>query len=119
MADTIKYPFGAMDNQVLADSATPSITVLNTVTRITNPVLGQAVTGLVLVAGTGLVDGAEVFVVISQSGTGRDVAFNLSNSTAPALTGVSDDIDVIALQFQKSSGLFLAKGLWAKIHDDA
>jgi len=116
----IKYPFGPCDEQSLADAATMTQTINNTLTIISRAGgFGQAVTGLSLLAAQDLPAGAKVIVRIAQGATGRNVTFGAAGSTvtAPVLTGVANDVDTISLVYDGSA--FLAETVWQKVVDAA
>lgn len=117
----IRFPFSNIQVLTMEDSATPTVTITDPFTRIINPTLGQAVTGLILDADTDQIpDGARVFIDITQSATGRDVTLNATYATAPVLTGVASDRDVLELEWNATTGKFTAlAAAWSKIVDAA
>lgn len=117
----IKYPFGAAPIEAIEDAAVPdTITIQNTKTIVRKTGgFSQAVTALSLLAAGDLMVGSEVIVRIEQGATGRNVSFGLAGSTitAPNLTGVASDIDVITLVWDGSA--FKATTTWLKVFDAA
>ena len=116
----VKFPFGPCDEQALTDAATMTLTINNTLTQVTREGgFGQAVSGLSLQAAQDLPAGAQVVVRIEQGATGRNVTFGSAGSTitAPVLTGVANDIDVITLEWTGSK--FRATTTWQKVYDAA
>lgn len=114
----IRFPFGPADEQAIPDAATSLLTITNTFTILKRTGgLGQAVTGLSLLADQGLMKGSKVKVDIAQGATGRNVTFGSAGSTivAPALTGAANDRDVIELTWTGSA--FEADTVWQKIVD--
>jgi hypothetical protein len=118
--DEIIFPYGHCDQQALADAATMTQTIKNTLTQITREGgFGAAVTGLSLLANPNIRKGSRVSIRIEQGATGRNVTFGSAGSTitAPVLTGVANDIDVIELEW---TGLkFRALTTWQKVVDAA
>lgn len=116
----VRFPFGNIDVLTMDDSATPTVTITDPFTRVINPTLGQAVTGLILDADEELPDGARVLIDITQGGTGRSVTLNATYAVAPALTGVANDRDVLELEYNSTTGTFTAlAAAWSKIVDAA
>lgn len=116
----IQFPFGNCDQQSITDAATSTVTISNTYTQLRKTGgFAQAVTGLSLSATDGLRKGAQVVVRIEQGATGRNVTFGSAGDTvtAPVLTGVANDIDVITLEWDGSA--FKAVTTWLKVHDAA
>ena len=117
----IKFPFGAAPIEAIGDAAVPdTITIQNTKTIVRKTGgFAQAVTALSLLAAGDLMVGSEVIVRIEQGATGRNVTFGSAGSaiTAPALTGVANDIDVITLVWDGSA--FKATTTWLKVYDAA
>jgi len=112
----IRYPFGPADVQALADAATMTQTITNTLTILKRTAgFGQAVTGLSLLAAPDLLIGSKVKVDILQGATGRDVTFGSAGSTivGTVLTGNASDRDVITLTWDGLA--FVADGIWEKI----
>lgn len=117
--DGINFPFGKATLETLGDAATYSVDINNTLTVLKRTGgLGQAVTSLQLVANKDLPDGAMVIIDIAQGATGRNVTLG-SNCTAPALTGVASDRDVITLTYDAAAAKFVARTVWQKIVDAA
>jgi hypothetical protein len=116
----VLFPFGNCDQQTITDAATSTVTIHDNYTQLRKTGgFAQAVTGLSLQAHAELRKGAIVQVRIEQGATGRNVTFGSAGSTitAPALTGVANDIDVIELEWDGTA--FKATGNWEKVVDAA
>jgi hypothetical protein len=116
---SVNYPIGDAEVIVLTDAATSTTNITNAKTIIQAAAggLSQAVTGLSLTADASLMVGAEVVVDIAQDGTARDVSFGSAGDTitAPNLTAVINDRDVISLVWTGTE--FAAASVWQKIVD--
>jgi len=116
MAD-IKFPFGNADVQIVAVSATPSVTITDTLTILRQSPTA-AVTAFDITAEAGLTVGSMVKVDIIQDATGRNVTFGSGGDTiiAPVLTGVASDRDSIWITWD---GTEWTGGVWEKYFDAA
>jgi hypothetical protein len=117
----INFPHGPADQQSIEDAAVPDTLTISNAYTILKKAGGfaQAVTALSLLAAPGLLIGSRVVIRIEQNATGRNVAFGAAGSTitAPNLTGVASDKDVIVLYWDGSA--FIAETAWNKVHDAA
>lgn len=115
---TINFPFGAPDNQTIADAATANPTITNNFTVLKcSAGLSQALT-LSLTAGTGLKDGAIVVFEIVQKATKQDISFGSAGSTvvAPSVTGVNSKTQAVMLRYEDSSTSFRAIAGWVQLN---
>lgn len=112
------FPFADADVQSIEDAAAVTVTIKSTLTILQGSAFGQNVT-LSLAAEPGLRKGSRVIVDVAQGATPRDVAFGSAGETivAPALTGVANDRDLVALVW--TGDKFIAETAWQKIVDAA
>lgn len=114
----IKFPAGNAKVVVMTDAATSTIAIDDTFTIVDiTGGLSQAVTGLSLTASVNLQVGAKIVLDLLQGATGRNVAFGSAGDTitAPNLTGVANDRDVLELIWNGSD--WVAVGAWFKVVD--
>lgn len=118
MADKILYPFGEAEVIAPESAAVYSINITNRLTLLN---LAPAAAGVLnLVADDQLPVGSEVNVTVTQGGTGRNITIGVAGDTitAPALTGVPNDVDTIELVWVGTK--WQAKtAAWQKIVDAA
>ena len=115
---TINYPFGPADVQTsnaATGTLTPAISNALTVLKYTAP--AGALT-LNLNIDDNIPVGAELVIHVAQTTTGRNVTLGTGfDSSAPDLTGVASDVDVISCVYDGSA--FLPKSTWLKVVDAA
>ena len=114
----VKYPFGIASVPVIGTTGVVSITIDNTKTYVAVTPTAE-ITALDLVIDSEVPIGSELFIIVSQGGTGFDVTPNTGfRATSPVLTGVLNDVDV--LEFIYDGAVFVPKAAdWAKIIDAA
>lgn len=110
----VKFPFGAASNQSNAGSGAVAISIDNTFTYLTIAPAG-AITALNLTLDSELPVGSVLFIEVNQGGSGADVTPGTGfDASAPTLTGVANDTDVLELVFNGSA--FVPKtAAWNKI----
>lgn len=107
---TVNFPFGAPDNQTIADAATANPTITNNFTILKNSAgLSQGLT-LSLTAGQGLNDGAMVLFECTQKATKQDIAFGSAGNTitGTTVTGVNSKVQSIWFRYEASTATFRA-----------
>lgn len=118
MANNIKYPFGAAEVEAVSGSGAKAITVKDNLTIIEAASLTGAAT-LNLTFETGLEKGAKMVIHVVQDGTGRNVTLGTGfAASAPDLTGVANDEDIIELWYNGTAMVPLTAA-WNKIVDAA
>ena len=114
----IKYPFGAASVQAISGTGAQAAVIDDVFTLINVSSMTGAVT-LNLTFETGLQTGAQVIIHVVQSTTGRNVTLGTGFAdSAPDLTGVASDEDILALVYNGTS-LVPLTAAWNKIVDAA
>lgn len=118
MADKILYPFGDAEVIAPASAAVYSVDITNRLSLLN---LSPTVAGaLNLVADDQLPVGSVVYATVTQGATGRNITIGVAGDTitAPALTGMANDVDTIELVWTGTK--WQAKtAAWQKIIDAA